>query len=233
MPIALDPVIWSTALGATLLGARHALEPDHLASVAALVAGDRSAGAGAARSLGLIWGLGHTTSLLLLGVPLIVWNLGVAWSAGGWLEGLAGVAIVALSLRMWRRRGAVDVATGAVARSGGGELAAGRRHAAATAAEPFRRRRRAGAYGIGLLHGAAGSGGVSVVLIAHATGPVAALAALALFALCSTASMALASDGFGRVLGSVVARGRYDAMVAGAAPVGIGFGAWYALSPLT
>ena len=47
----------SSGLG-SLLGMRHALEPDHLAAVSTLVTGERSSYKAAL--LGACWGLGHT-----------------------------------------------------------------------------------------------------------------------------------------------------------------------------
>ena len=51
----------SSGLG-SLLGMRHALEPDHLAAVSTLVTGERSTWKAA--FLGMCWGLGHTLTLL-------------------------------------------------------------------------------------------------------------------------------------------------------------------------
>src|SRR5688572_23788602 len=51
-----------------LLGARHALDPDHLAAISTVVAEERAA-ARAARA-GALWGLGHTLALLVFGLAL-------------------------------------------------------------------------------------------------------------------------------------------------------------------
>lgn len=57
------------ALLGLLLGARHALEPDHLAAVSTLtVRADRCWHCAA---LGGLWGIGHTLALLCLGGGLI------------------------------------------------------------------------------------------------------------------------------------------------------------------
>ncbi|PYQ82707.1 MAG: hypothetical protein DMG01_00415 [Acidobacteria bacterium] len=65
-------LVTSSSLG-SLLGMRHALEPDHLAAVSTLVAaqGDERSGYKAAL-LGVCWGLGHTVSLLAVGAALVV-----------------------------------------------------------------------------------------------------------------------------------------------------------------
>jgi hypothetical protein len=54
----------SAGLG-TLLGMRHALEPDHLAALSALLTGERSVRKAA--WLGAYWGIGHTLTLLAAG----------------------------------------------------------------------------------------------------------------------------------------------------------------------
>ena len=59
----------SAGLG-TLLGMRHALEPDHLAAVTTLMTGERSSARAA--WLGACWGLGHTLTLLTAGALLVV-----------------------------------------------------------------------------------------------------------------------------------------------------------------
>lgn len=61
--------MWSAiALGA-LQGARHSLEPDHLAAVSVLIRDSRSARRSA--WLGAVWGGGHTVSLIAMSVALV------------------------------------------------------------------------------------------------------------------------------------------------------------------
>src|SRR5262245_55334449 len=62
-------VLTTSGLG-SLLGMRHALEPDHLAAVSTLVTGERSSGKAA--WLGACWGMGHTATLFLAGTALVV-----------------------------------------------------------------------------------------------------------------------------------------------------------------
>lgn len=59
----------SAALG-SLLGMQHAFEPDHLAAVATLMTGERTSAKAA--WLGACWGLGHTLTLLAAGTALVV-----------------------------------------------------------------------------------------------------------------------------------------------------------------
>jgi nitrile hydratase accessory protein len=66
----LPPVGFAASAGlGTLLGMRHALEPDHLAAVSTLMTGERSSAKAA--WLGACWGLGHTLTLLAAGALLV------------------------------------------------------------------------------------------------------------------------------------------------------------------
>ena len=56
----------------SLLGIRHALEPDHLAAVSTLITGERSSAKAA--WLGACWGLGHTLTLFAAGAMLVVFR---------------------------------------------------------------------------------------------------------------------------------------------------------------
>jgi nitrile hydratase accessory protein len=61
--------IASAALG-SLLGMQHAFEPDHLAAVATLMTGERTSAKAA--WLGACWGVGHTLTLLAAGTALVM-----------------------------------------------------------------------------------------------------------------------------------------------------------------
>jgi nitrile hydratase accessory protein len=53
----------------TLLGMRHAIEPDHLAAISTLLTGERTSARAA--WLGACWGFGHTLTLLAAGAAMI------------------------------------------------------------------------------------------------------------------------------------------------------------------
>ena len=84
-----------------LFGLQHALEADHLAAVATLVA--RESDPRHAIRQGAFWGLGHTLTLLAFGGAVMV--IGVvmpqAWVHG--LEGAVGVMLVLLGADLLRR----------------------------------------------------------------------------------------------------------------------------------
>lgn len=194
------------ALSAMLLGLRHATDPDHLTAVVALVAGDHPDGR-RARRLGLSWGLGHATSLFAFGVPIVLYRTYLPGTLQTAAETAVGLMIVLLAVRLLRRsrRDHAD------------------RH-------PARSQRQA--YGIGLIHGMGGSAGVGVLLLASIPHHAEAVAVLAMFALCTAVSMALASSTFGVALSHGAVQRRYAAVVPALGTFSLAFGLWYALGAL-
>lgn len=89
-----------------LLGMRHAMEGDHVAAVATLVAQRSSIG----RTImhGAIWGLGHALSLFVAFSLVLFLDVMVAERFAEALEALVGLMLVALGTdllaRLWRER---------------------------------------------------------------------------------------------------------------------------------
>ncbi len=77
-----------------LLGMRHALEADHVAAVAALAS--RAKTLRQAVPLGVMWGLGHTLTLLAFGAVIVVLNSNIPQQLGQFLEALVGVMLIGL-----------------------------------------------------------------------------------------------------------------------------------------
>jgi hypothetical protein len=196
-------------LAALLLGLRHATDPDHLTAVSTLVLSDEPGQARRASLLGLSWGLGHATTLLAIGLPLILLDRQLPAPVQRGAELAVGLVIVALALRLlvrWRR----------------GELSDGR--SAPGDGVP---------YGVGLLHGVGGSAGVGVLLIGGiASGSAAAALALLLFASASALSMAAVSGGFGYALTLGAAPQALERAIPLLAVASLAFGAWYAAGAL-
>jgi hypothetical protein len=204
-------VFAAVALVAVLLGLRHATDPDHLTAVATLVAGDER-GARHARRLGFVWGLGHATSLFALGVPIVLYRTYLPAGLQTAAETAVGLVIVCLAVRLlrrWRRD---------------------RLHRHELAGRPTRSRSQA--YGIGLVHGAGGSAGVGVLLLAGIPQHAEALAALGLFAFFTAVSMAVASTTFGFALSRGPVLRRYVSVAPAMGVLSFVFGLWYALGAL-
>jgi ABC-type nickel/cobalt efflux system permease component RcnA len=224
---------------ALLLGMRHATDPDHLTAVSTLVmSGDRGGTRHAAR-LGLWWGLGHACTLLLVGLPIVVLGRFLPVSVQQGLEVAIGLLIVALAIRLlvrWRR-GYVHVHVhrhdGAWhahphAHEGGGHAP----HAHEHRHEHRLDRTPLASFGIGLVHGAGGSAGVGVLLVAAMPGTAQRAAALVVLALGTAASMAALSGAFGAALARGPAVVRFARFAPALGVFSLAFGAWYALAAL-
>src|SRR5262249_12176836 len=88
--------ITSSGLG-SLLGMRHALEPDHLAAVSTLVTGERSSAK--AGLLGVCWGLGHTLSLVVVGSVLVLLRAEMPARIADLFELCVALMLIGLGLR--------------------------------------------------------------------------------------------------------------------------------------
>src|SRR4051794_32244231 len=88
---------------ALALGLRHATDPDHLAAVSTLMATDPDTGRRRALRLGLSWGLGHATTLLLCGLPIVLFRGYLPEGARRAAEFLVGLIIAALAVRLLAR----------------------------------------------------------------------------------------------------------------------------------
>ena len=79
-----------------MLGIRHATDPDHVIAVTAILTRERRLG-GAAR-IGFVWGLGHTLTVLLVGVAIIIFKLKVPLRLGLSMEFAVAVVLILLGL---------------------------------------------------------------------------------------------------------------------------------------
>jgi ABC-type nickel/cobalt efflux system permease component RcnA len=223
-------------LVSVLLGLRHASDPDHLAAVTTLIASDgerhqvRKAGI-----MGFLWGLGHGTTLVLIGLPLVLLNQYLPEVVGKIAEVAIGCIIVLLAVRLlvrWRR-GLYHVH---VHSHDGGEA---HRHVHSHAKDEAHRhghrvprRTPLSSYGVGLVHGIGGSGGLTLLLISTISAKAQATGALLLFAAGTAVSMALLSTAFGLVIaGGPIAR-NFERVAPVLGVLSMAFGAWYALGAM-
>ena len=229
-----DGSVLAVAFVAILLGLRHATDPDHLAAVSALIAGDEKHGGDTAGRLGLAWGAGHATTLTLLGIPIVVLDAYLPELVQIGTETLIGVLIMALAIRLlvrWRRGYHAHPH-----RHGEADHVHLHRHAQGSPAHDHAHQVGArsvrGAYGVGLVHGVGGSAGIGVLLLAAIPDSSVGIAALVLFAGFTAVSMGCASYGFGRMLAGGRMRRRAGAMTPALGVFNFAFGAWYALGAL-
>jgi hypothetical protein len=79
-----------------LLGMRHATDADHVVAVTTIVSRQRSIPRAA--SIGALWGIGHTVTLLAVGGAMIVLNIVMPPSLGLTLELVVAVMLVVLGV---------------------------------------------------------------------------------------------------------------------------------------
>jgi high-affinity nickel permease len=213
---------------ALALGLRHASDPDHLVAVTSLVAVDGGDVRGAAR-LGAWWGIGHASALLAIGIPLIAFKSEMpAWLERG-AETAVGVVILILAARIVFKWARGDFRAGRHSHPASSEPASHRHLRRGAGAHPHRSvRSPRQAAAIGVLHGLAGTGAVTLLLIAALPGKVEAAAALAVFAPMSVVSMTLCTSAFAWVLTRRIVDPVYRTVLIPAFGMfGLMFGVWY------
>jgi hypothetical protein len=171
----------------SLLGMRHALEPDHLAAVSTLVSRERS-GIKAAL-LGVCWGLGHTTGLIVVGAVLVLLRAEMPPTIASLFELLVAVMLVALGTRavlqaVRQGRPAHQHAHTFAMHEHSGLPAHVHIGAWTLARRPLI---------IGAIHGLAGSGALTALVLTTLPSTTARLSYMALFGLGSTVGMAILS----------------------------------------
>lgn len=190
----------------SLLGMRHALEPDHLAAVSTLVGRER--GGLRAALLGACWGLGHTAGLIAVGAVLVILRAEMPPAIADLFELLVAVMLITLGSRAVLQAArqvrpahqhlhpfAVHQHSGLPAHVHIGAWTLARR--------PLL---------VGVIHGLAGSGALTALVLTTLPSTAARLSYMALFGLGSTLGMAVLSG----LLGWPLARlGAHQAVTRG------------------
>ena len=219
-----------------LLGLRHASDPDHLAAVTTLIASEEEhKQAHKAGLMGLLWGLGHSTTLVVLGLPLVLFNRFLPEPVQVIAETLIGAIIVFLAVRLlvrWRR-GLYHAHT----HSHDDEpphrhVHSHRESGTHEHAHTLPHRTPVSAYGIGLVHGIGGSGGLTLLLLSTISNRAEAVGALLLFATGTAVSMTLLSTAFGLAIAGGPIGKNFERVAPVLGVLGVAFGAWYALGAL-
>jgi cytochrome c biogenesis protein CcdA len=186
----------AAAVAGGALGARHALEADHLAAIVTLVDDDPSRPG----LVGASWGVGHTLPIAALGVSFLLLGVRLPSPVTALFEGVVGLVLVFLGARMlagvlgYREHdhgthplhGHLQV----------GDLSLGGGHVHLHGDSVL----------VGALHGVAGSGALVVALVAAAPDLPTGAAFLAAFGVGSVLTMAAASAVWGRTLDAGVRR---------------------------
>lgn len=179
-----------------LLGSKHSLDPDHVVAVSTIVSEYKNP----LRSfwVGISWGLGHTTTLLIIGIVIIALRLTIPERMALLFEFAVGAMLVGLGIQAiysFRKKKVHQHAHGHE------EEAHHHFHSHSKSPEhvpehhnthgigkPFLRRK---SYVIGLVHGVAGSAALTLLVLASIESPIAGLAYILLFGLGSVLSMGI------------------------------------------
>ncbi|HEY4056186.1 MAG TPA: hypothetical protein VGM39_06230 [Kofleriaceae bacterium] len=214
----------SSLLGMLLglaVGLRHAFEPDHLTAIATLATEARGAKRGA--MLGALWGIGHTASLVIVGLVLLAIGAVMPVRVGAWFELGVCAMLVVLGIRAivraWKQGGAGPVhahSHGAQSHVHAGVVRHVHLRGRVIAVRPLL---------VGLVHGLAGSGALTALVFAELHGTVARVAYISLFGAGSVIGMAIASALVGASVHRLDRGHRWLGLGAGALSVVLGI-AW-------
>lgn len=85
-----------TSLGlGFLLGLKHAFEADHIAAISTV-----SKNNSISSSTGMLWGFGHTISLLIVGLVVLIFKIRIPEHLALWFEFIVGVMLIILGLNV-------------------------------------------------------------------------------------------------------------------------------------
>lgn len=162
----------SVILFGFVLGMRHATDPDHVIAVATIGSQQRSIAGGA--WIGVLWGIGHTLTIVAVGIAIIVFNVVISPRVGLSLELAVALMLILLgilSLKGTRphRHNSLHNGAGEAARTG-------------RILRPLV---------IGIVHGLAGSASIALLVLASIRDPLLAAAYLLVFGLGTITGMML------------------------------------------
>jgi high-affinity nickel-transport protein len=185
-----------------LLGMLHATDADHVVAMSAVVVRQRSVGSAA--RVGFFWGLGHTVTVFSIGSAIILFNLAISTRLEQAMEFCVALMLVLLGILTLSRmsRQVHESVTPSLAQqfSAPAQAAAFAGKPTSPAPPPrwlVRQVNNLGRYpalrpfGIGIVHGLAGSAAVALLVLTQIHEPAWAVAYLLLFGVGTTAGMML------------------------------------------
>jgi ABC-type nickel/cobalt efflux system permease component RcnA len=236
MPETLGPLSTFALLGIGLLfGLKHATEVDHVVAVSTIVSQHRNVWRSAI--VGALWGAGHTAALLIAGVFVLSLRVAIPERVSNWLEFCVALMIIVLgATALWRalrKRG--DVHVHEHSHDGMSHVHIHfhdqqTRHEAQRAHTHVVARVGLKPILIGAVHGLAGSGALTLLILAQIESRWQGLLYLAVFGLGSIVGMLLMSGliGLPFALTSRKLTTVHHRLQTAAAVVSLAFGFWYA-----
>ena len=177
-----------------VLGLKHALDPDHLVAVSTIVG--ESASLKRSSLVGTFWGLGHTSSLMLVGTAVIALKLQISDRLALWTELAVALMLVALGvkailglLRGWKLH---------IHEHKHGGRAHAHLHFHRLGEEPTHEHHHLIRFGsrpflVGMVHGMAGSAPLTILVLAAIPSAFAGMIYICIFGLGSIGGMLIAS----------------------------------------
>ena len=192
--------MWVAVTGAILgiaSGLRHAMEPDHLAAVSTFVAEQRTPRATVA--FAAAWGLGHAIMLLFVGGVLVLLGREMPPALADVFELAVSFMLVGLGVRGLVHARRAFRSNGAASGAAAGALVEHHRHDGLPAHTHVGR-----PLLVGLMHGLAGSGALTALVLGQIGSPVAGLGFMALYGFGAMLGMALLAGVAGVPLARIV-----------------------------
>jgi hypothetical protein len=209
-----------------ILGVRHAFDADHVVAVSTIVANAESRQR--MLSVGLFWGIGHTFTLLLVGLIVLTLNIQVSASVESLFEGVVGIVLLWLGLstlrEWWRKKAQVH------SHAHTDEVRA-HFHVHAEARDHMHSHTGLGdikSFLLGMIHGLAGSAALLVLVLATVSSPMLGIGYILVFGGGSIVGMGVVSlilsISFSLVTGCAAGFGQAVRLTVGV--VSLAFGAW-------
>lgn len=205
-----------------VLGFQHATDADHVAAVSTIVADQRRVGAAA--RVGVAWGLGHSTTVVLAGGAMVASGVVLPERAAQSLEMVVAAMLIVLGVTGARRALSALSLHRAQASAAGGEAARGPGHAHGALPRTWWR-----PFGVGVVHGLAGSAALALAVLATVADRSLAIAYLGLFCLGTVIGMSLVTAAMAAPVLVAARRLRADLPMRAAVAAGvlsIACGAW-------
>ena len=159
-------------LFAAAVGFGHAFEADHLVAVGNMVT--RRNKILPALKDGVFWGLGHTSTIFIIGSVVILFKTSIDPKVFDYFEAFVGIMLIWLGIWRWYKYTSQNESNRLETLNSNHNLA----------------------YGIGLIHGLAGSGAMILLVMTKIEGVLSSIAFLGIFGLGSIVGMLVAAGIF-------------------------------------
>jgi ABC-type nickel/cobalt efflux system permease component RcnA len=243
-----------------VLGMRHATDPDHVIAVTTILSRERRLSV--ATRIGVVWGLGHTLTVLAVGSAIIVFKVAIPARLGLSMEFAVAIVLILLGVgsTMSLIRNAFDRVRGRASSPDDGLIVHAHAHAHgdsihshlhvhadahghsedadhqnhridADALPPLDARRRLlRSFGVGLVHGLAGSAAIALLVLSAIPDPLWATLYLAIFCVGTVVGMAAITTAIATpfMVASRRASWIHQGLVTGSGILSFGFGLFLA-----